>query len=223
MWHGLGRRRAALIVVAVVGAAIARLVAGGGSAGLQEPGLVTAHPTGDAFADQSGIVTTGPVGPGSFVTFGSTLLRNTSGGPVTLLRAEPVWVEHVEVANLGVSPYGPTVPISELDVHAADAVPIRGFVVPPSAGENDELYGITLELRLDPRSVAGIVVGLDLQYRSNGKVHVQRFPIANMVCRAEGTPCGPDFGIDVLRSDPARLLEDAAEDGTLSTVVPPPD
>jgi hypothetical protein len=170
------------------------------------------RPDGTAFdSSLSGVSTTQPIKNGSFAIFGSVVLRNVSGRPMHLLRASPVWSENVIVSNIGISPYGPTVPISSVDVHAVDAVGIAGFVVPPSRGPNDELYGITIELRPKPGREVGLIVGLDVSYQDDHDVQTQRFPLMNLVCPwvdASPEPCATTYqGVQVFNADPRKVLD----------------
>ncbi|HJR25687.1 MAG TPA: hypothetical protein VJ804_09450 [Acidimicrobiales bacterium] len=169
---------------------------------------------GDAFDDElSTLVTNVPVRPGSFVTFGSVALRNTSGHPVTLVSATPVWSEHVTVSNIGISPYGFTSSGAVVDRRAPDAVDVRGFVVPPDPDDgrhdaNDEVYGITMEVALHDGELAGLVLGLDVTYRDGMRLRTQRFPLMSMVCRWTGDPCSSTYeGVEAFYGDPLDLLE----------------
>lgn len=151
----------------------------------------------------------GMIREGSFIRFGAVVLRNTSDSPILLLDARPVFSEHVDVSNVRISMGGPALG-SAADEHAADAVDVRGFRLPPSRGEEDPPYGISLELRLDPGEERGFTVGMDVTYLDGFRVRTERVPNIHVLCRwVEGAtgPCEPFDGIDPRFPDAEELLE----------------
>lgn len=173
---------------------------------------------GHAFdATLAGIATTQPIKAGSFAVFGSVALRNIEDHPVHLQSVEPVYADNVSVANTGISPYGPNVPLSNIDVHVSGASEIPGFVVPPSSRITDHLYGVTIEVRLNPGAHAGVVIGLDVRYRDGTRARTQRFSMVNVVCRWIGEvpdPCPTTYrGRDVYHANPAEVVEEFAARG----------
>ena len=148
---------------------------------------------GSAFDSLGSLGMSVPLKPGSFATFGAAALRNRSGHPITLVRARAVRSEHVTVSRIGISRYGPASAGSGVDRHVPGAVPLAGFVVPPDhhrrRQDDSELWGITIEVKLDDGATDGSVVGLEVVYRDGARLRSQRFPMHDIVCRWTGSAC----------------------------------
>ena len=156
---------------------------------------------GNAFDTATGLACKQALKPGSFGLFGLVYLRNTSGRPVTLIDAIPVWTGDVTVSNLAVVPYYSPAPGCIRDEHVPGATDIRGTVIPPSAGENDQLYIVPFEVTLDAGRPAGAVVGVEISYEQDGAIARQRWPVTALVCQWGDEPVAPDCdsykGVDV--------------------------
>lgn len=167
---------------------------------------------GDAFEEVPALSCSSALKPGSFSAFGLVYMRNTSPDPVRLVGAAPVLTSDVEVTNLAVVPGGPQVPGCIRDEHVVGARDIGGTVIPPSQGENDQIFVITFETALLPDRPSGVVVGMDVRYEQGGDIVVQRWPMAALICEWLGDDplapsCGSHKGVDVMNLRFEEVLE----------------